>query len=360
MGKKIKRICFFSVGFAFNREVRMKFYEKIFPKDVKIFLFTTNKYEGENFHKDYVLKKTKIFYSDYNFFKLPFVFRKFCKENQIERVINIGCHSSGFILLFSTIFSKRDYLLHILGDIFHLNKNNFFNRLKRFLDLLNLFPIILLSKKTITGSFSDYQRFIHFLGEKKIKFLPGPVNTDLFKPKIRDEVRKKLNLSNNKKIAIYVGRLNYLKGFDILLNLIERNPDILFILIGKNEYPDFNKKNFNNVIYLPSIDNKKLVDYYNAADICLFLSRKEGFGFVPREAMSCGTPVLVSEIPSLKILGPAITTPHNLDVVQKKLRNFFNLPKNKKKLISTKSRDYILKECSEDSIKEDYQSVFLS
>jgi len=89
----MKKICFFSVGFAFNRLVRMRFYEKIFPKNVEMFLFTTNKYEGrekEKYQYKWDLKRTKIITAEYHPLKLPFALRKFCIENEIDRVINIG------------------------------------------------------------------------------------------------------------------------------------------------------------------------------------------------------------------------------------------------------------------------------
>src|SRR4029450_4204752 len=43
-----------------------------------------------------------------------------------------------------------------------------------------------------------------------------------------------------------------------------------------------------------------LVGLYNLADVFLFPSWDEGFGYPPIEAMACGAPVVVSDIPVLR------------------------------------------------------------
>lgn len=47
------------------------------------------------------------------------------------------------------------------------------------------------------------------------------------------------------------------------------------------------------------VDDRRLVDLYNAADVLLFPSYYEGFGWPVLEAMACGTPVVVSNCPAL-------------------------------------------------------------
>jgi len=86
----------------------MRYYEKIFPKDAKLFLFTTDKYEGaekKNYQFQWDLKHTKIHVEKYDLKQLPFKLRKFCEENKIDRLFNIGYYMSCFILLYATLFS---------------------------------------------------------------------------------------------------------------------------------------------------------------------------------------------------------------------------------------------------------------
>jgi glycosyltransferase involved in cell wall biosynthesis len=54
------------------------------------------------------------------------------------------------------------------------------------------------------------------------------------------------------------------------------------------------------------VTDERLVELYNAADVLVFPSFYEGFGWPPLEAMACGTPVVVSDCPALvELVGPA-------------------------------------------------------
>ena len=54
--------------------------------------------------------------------------------------------------------------------------------------------------------------------------------------------------------------------------------------------------------------------WYNAADLFVFPSLYEGFGFPPLEAMACGTPVVTSNVSSLpEVVGEAALTVAPLD-----------------------------------------------
>jgi glycosyltransferase involved in cell wall biosynthesis len=46
------------------------------------------------------------------------------------------------------------------------------------------------------------------------------------------------------------------------------------------------------VRFVGAVDESDLVDYYNAADACVFPSIAEGFGIVALEAMACRAPVI--------------------------------------------------------------------
>ena len=56
----------------------------------------------------------------------------------------------------------------------------------------------------------------------------------------------------------------------------------------------------DSVVEEGRVDDERLVELYNAAELLLFPSFHEGFGWPPLEAMACGTPVVVAEIPALR------------------------------------------------------------
>lgn len=54
------------------------------------------------------------------------------------------------------------------------------------------------------------------------------------------------------------------------------------------------------------VDDQRLVELYNVADVVVHPSFYEGFGWPPLEAMACGTPVVVSDCAALQeTVGPA-------------------------------------------------------
>jgi glycosyltransferase involved in cell wall biosynthesis len=62
------------------------------------------------------------------------------------------------------------------------------------------------------------------------------------------------------------------------------------------------------------VSDARLVELYNAADVLLFPSYWEGYGWPPLEAMACGTPVVASDIAPLReVLGTAalLANPHD-------------------------------------------------
>jgi glycosyltransferase involved in cell wall biosynthesis len=60
------------------------------------------------------------------------------------------------------------------------------------------------------------------------------------------------------------------------------------------------------VLELGVVPEARLVEIYNAADVLIFPSFAEGFGWPPLEAMACGTPVVTSEDPAIvEVVGDA-------------------------------------------------------
>jgi len=330
------------------------------PKEIELYLFVPKECKGK-----FYSKRIKIHESKQNKFQCFLDLRKFCKKNKIQRIFSMGAlPQEGYLMALATLNTQTDFIPHLV-----VNPFNAFNpfkmgfkksTLKSFIEYFLLFPLPPFSRKFYVVS-KDLTKITkkHFpYSSKKIKFLRYIVDTETFKPIEKTKARKNLNLSLNKKIILFVGRIEYAKGSDMILNAAKMNPDILFILIGQL----FDKKirALKNIKILPPQKNRKtLSDYYNSADLLLFPSRTEGFPVVPREALSCGTPVIANNITGLKMLKPAIKTNLNPLEVNKKIKQFFNLPKKQKDEISKYSREFILNECSEKVCKSLYMDKIL-
>ena len=358
----MKKICFFSVGFAFNRLVRMRFYEKIFPKNVEMFLFTTNKYEGkekESYQYKWNLKRTKIITAEYHPLKLPFTLRKFCIENEIDRVINIGNWRGAINSLIVSPFSKTDYMTNIFGDIVDEENPFIWNSI----NMLIFYSLIFFSKKTIFNDYADYKKYKRIFGNK-IKYLPAPVNTDLFISKDKLSCRKKLSLPKNKKIIFFVGRVDYGRGSDILIDLIKSNKDILFIVIGRLMDKNFEKLRANNVVFFEKKSSEELVDYYNAADLGLFLHRKYrgGLGLVVEESLSCGVPAItpVRQLPKYSESLFQTHFPLSALHMNKLISKFFKLSIKEREKLGKLARKFAQENYSDDTLESNYKNYYIN
>ncbi|MEO0097313.1 MAG: glycosyltransferase family 1 protein [candidate division WOR-3 bacterium] len=113
-----------------------------------------------------------------------------------------------------------------------------------------------------------------------------------------------------KDYLLYVGSLakkknliNFLLAFEIIVN---KNTPLNAIVIAP-EGKIFEKVNINikpevkkRVKFINKVNDQELIAYYKNAFCLVFPSFHEGAGIPPIEAMSCGCPVLCSDIPVLK------------------------------------------------------------
>lgn len=123
------------------------------------------------------------------------------------------------------------------------------------------------------------------------KFSPYPLNKDYSGLKI-----------------IYVGRLtkgkNLEKWLEIAALIHDSFPETQFEIYGygplMNSLEDqISRHNASTFIFLKGF-REDIASVYRNADILLFISEYESFGNVVVESILCGTPVIVSNIPSMK------------------------------------------------------------
>lgn len=112
--------------------------------------------------------------------------------------------------------------------------------------------------------------------------------------------RNKLKIPQNRTTFIYTGQFIDRKDQEFLLDLFESNNELhkyLLILLGDgiNLERLRNKYNENmNVIFAGNVNNVE--EYLKASDYYISCSRSEGLPTSVLEAMSCGLPVILSDI----------------------------------------------------------------
>lgn len=118
--------------------------------------------------------------------------------------------------------------------------------------------------------------------------------------KKRKEIRKKLNIENNKVIG-FVGRMSKDKNLtflsDVMREVIDRDSNIKFVLVGDgNELKRLEESTYNlhkNVIFLGM--RKDVDELLNSFDLLVLPSKREGLPMVLLEAQASNVHCLVSD-----------------------------------------------------------------
>lgn len=150
----------------------------------------------------------------------------------------------------------------------------------------------------------------------KVSLIPNGVNTEIFYPVLYDQkqyLRNKLNLPLNKLILVYAGIIRPEKGIDFLLDTIERvshsNTEAFLLILGPTEkwLPEKEQAYISEALqrmailsdkgllmYVGNVNNVN--EYFQASDLFVSASHKEGLQNVLIEAMACGLPPVVINI----------------------------------------------------------------
>ncbi|MGC9366692.1 MAG: glycosyltransferase family 4 protein [bacterium] len=129
------------------------------------------------------------------------------------------------------------------------------------------------------------------------EIIPNGVDTNRFNPS-----GKKIDEFSDKKIILFLGRLDPRKGLPVLLKafplILKKIPDALLIVVGKGKPPNNIPENIRkSIIFKGIIPNEMVPVYYRSADLyCSPALSGETFGIVLLEAMASGTPVIASDI----------------------------------------------------------------
>ena len=155
---------------------------------------------------------------------------------------------------------------------------------------------------------------------RNVHVIPAGVNLEMFQPVDRDAARAELGI-REERVILYVGRIEPLKGIDILLRaipMLEYGQDpasstgkaLRVMVVGGNPGNDAELDRLKSltaelgisdyVTFTGSVPQNTLPTYYSAADVFVLPSHSESFGLAPLEAMACGTPVVVSRVGGMK------------------------------------------------------------
>jgi D-inositol-3-phosphate glycosyltransferase len=147
--------------------------------------------------------------------------------------------------------------------------------------------------------------------DSRMAVIPCGVNLERFQPQDRATARAALDLPQDNGVVLFVGRLEPLKGLEILIDAVAELEDTTpeLVIVGGDErartYIDALRAHAemlglgSRTHFVGAVSQDALPSYYSAADVCVVPSYYESFGLVALEAMACGTPVIASRVGGL-------------------------------------------------------------
>jgi D-inositol-3-phosphate glycosyltransferase len=148
--------------------------------------------------------------------------------------------------------------------------------------------------------------------ERVINVVPCGVNLDLFQPMDKESARRTLGLKKGERIILFVGRIEPLKGIDVLIGAaaqLHDDENFRVLIVGGDERAERQLEELrqhaerlgvdHHISFVGAVAHEELPVYYNAADVCVVPSYYESFGLVAIESMACGTPVVASRVGGL-------------------------------------------------------------
>lgn len=160
------------------------------------------------------------------------------------------------------------------------------------------------------SQFMNHELHEYFeLPYSKVAIIPNGVHADrprLCTPEAAEEFRKR-HAPNEERLLVFVGRIVYEKGLQILLRAMPRivadYPHTKLLVAGKNGavyYPlAYELGVENSVVFLDYVSDHDRDCLYSVADAAIFPSLYEPFGIVALEAMSAGCNVIASSVGGL-------------------------------------------------------------
>lgn len=164
---------------------------------------------------------------------------------------------------------------------------------------------------------AQYIESLYNCDPAKISILTPGVNLELFEPRDKEDAKQKVGAPLDTKMILFVGRIEPLKGIDVLLYsmkiLLKTNPTmkVCVWIVGGDVSQESDKwskelKKLSQIRELLDIrasvkfvgrkEQKDLPDYYNAADLLVMPSQYESFGITAVEAMASGVPVITTDV----------------------------------------------------------------
>jgi len=140
---------------------------------------------------------------------------------------------------------------------------------------------------------------------ERVHVVRNGVDLQRFQPVSHEDARRKLQ-SGGSPLLLSVGHLVENKGhavvIDALAEIRKHSPDARLAIVGQG--PDRERLREHaalrgcedRVTFAGAVEHASMIDWYNAADVLVLASAREGWANVLLESLACGTPVVATRV----------------------------------------------------------------
>ncbi len=218
------------------------------------------------------------------------------------------------------------------------------------------------------AEFSYFESF--GIPASRVTVIPNGISQEDFLEQNTKAFRYSKGLSDH-PIILFVGRLNYIKGPDLLIQaflLIRRLiPDVHLVFAGPDEgmrsaLLEMAKQEgiLERVHFLGYVGGDEKSAAYHAASVLVVPSRQEAMSIVVLEAGICGTPVIVTDqcgFSEIKSLDPALEVPASAEGIANGLIYLLTRP-GKREEVASSFKAFVSQRYSWDVIIEKYLRLY--
>ncbi len=291
------------------------------------------------------------------------------KTNDIIAIQDFRSILTVFLCLYA-FRTNTPFIIQARGSLTY-DEGNF--RFKKFFDNLIGKKILKGATKVIALSKTEEEQYVsNGVSKINIENIPNAIKiSDFLTLPEKGEFYKKFNIHPSKKYILSLGRLNKIKGLDLLISsfskVLDYNDDIILIIAGPDDGDLLRLKKLatefkinSHVFFIGSLYGRDKISAYHDSNIFILPSKYEVFGNTVIEAMACGTPVIATtgcQISNV-VRKAGLVVDHNSEQLSQaiiklldddKLRNF----------LGSKGRDIAFNEYSEDIIMEKVENLYL-
>ena len=230
-----------------------------------------------------------------------YLYKLIKKEN--FTIIHTHSSKAGFLGRIAAMLNKTPIVIHTIhGFAFHDYMNSFKKNIFIYLEKLSakwthgLVTVSNLNKKKVVD--------LGIAPIEKLKNIYSGIDLTLFINEKNDQFRKELNLDSNHLLLGSVGRLSNQKDpitmIEAFCIVIKRFPNAHLTLVGEGELRDeilikINQLQLNGRVHLTGNKNDPW-KIYHSLDLFIMSSIYEGLGRSITEALSCGVPVVCTNV----------------------------------------------------------------